>query len=140
MLCFAQEDFQPSTTHKFFMDWALNHFVFDRQKLEGFLREHQSLGAHTDIIQFQSGTTTTFRWTHPGARPFGNNINKQCPGCGRLKTRSPNLDPTGSKIRLVCSVCRYYGDTYVFPAGWVWAHSAPVKGDGGQGAWLVQIE
>jgi hypothetical protein len=127
------------------MDWAVSHFVFERQDLNNFLREHQSLGAHTDIIQFQSdiitkaNITTTFRWTHPGARPFGNDINKQCPGCNRLKTRSPNLDASGSRIRLQCSKCPYYDD-YDFPAGWKWVHSAPVKGDGGQGAWLVRID
>lgn len=140
IICFADEDFQPSATHKFFMDWALSHFVFERQKLESFLRDHQGLGAHTDIVQFQPTVTTTFRWTHPGARPFGNDIRKQCPGCGRLKTRSPNLDVKGLSIRLQCSKCKYYGSTYDFPAGWDWVHSAPVKGDGGQGAWLHQIE
>jgi hypothetical protein len=122
------------------MDWAVSHFVFKRPDLEGFLCDHQSLGAHTDIIQFKSGSTTTFRWTHPGARPFGNNINKQCPSCRQLKTRSPNLDATGLRIRLTCSVCKYYGDPYEFPAGWKWVQSAPVKGDGGQGAWLVRVE
>ena len=122
------------------MDLAVNHFIFERGKLDGFLRDHQSLGAHTDIVQFQSGITTTFRWSHPGARPFGNDINKQCPGCKRLKTRSPNIDASGLRIRLLCSVCKYSGDPYVFPAGWGWVHSAPVKGDAGQGAWLVRIE
>ncbi|KIM38491.1 hypothetical protein M413DRAFT_76005 [Hebeloma cylindrosporum] len=138
ILSFSQANFQPSATHKFVMDWALNHFVFERQGLNTFIRDHQALGAHTDIIQFQPDKTTTFKWTHPGARPFGFDINKQCPYCQRLKTRVPRIEADGS-VCLRCSKCMKEV-TYNLPHGWTWLHSAPFKGDQGQGAWLVHTE
>jgi hypothetical protein len=138
ILSFSQADFQLSTTHQFIMDWAVNHFIFERPTLNGFLRDHQALGAHTDIIQFQPGKTTTFKWTHPGARPFGIDINKQCPDCQRLKTRSPKINVDGS-ICLRCSGCRKEVK-YELPRGWTWLHNPPVKGDQGQGTWLVHTE
>ena len=138
VLCFSQADFQPSATHKFVMDLALNHFVFDRPGLQGFLRDHQALGAHTDIIQFQPGQTMTYRWTHPGARPLGFNIHKQCPNCQRLKTRVPTINRDGS-ITLQCSGCTKEV-TYNLPHGWEWLLNVPKKGDQGQGAWLIYKE
>ena len=133
ILCFSQDDFQPSATNKFIMDLTLSHFVFGRPNLDGFLREHASLGAHTDIIEFQAGKTTTFRWTHPGSRPLGFPINKQCPNCNRLKTRVPKQNDNGTSILVRCSACKHTV-TYVLPAGWNWTHGPPVKGDQGQGA------
>jgi len=120
------------------MDWALNHFIFDRPGLHGFLRDHQALGAHNDIIQFQSNETTTFKWTHPGACPMGFDINKQCPNCQQLKTRVPKINADGS-IGLRCSQCKK-GVAYNVPQAWKWLHNAPNRGDQGQGAWLINTE
>jgi len=138
ILSFSQADFQPSATHKFVMDWALNHFILDRPKLEGFLCDHQGLGAHTNIIQFQLNITMSFKWTHPGACPFGVDINKQCPNCQRLKTRTPRIN-VDSSICLRCSGCKKEV-MYNLPNDWKWVHNAPVKGDQGQGAWLFHTE
>lgn len=121
------------------MDLTLSHFVFERPKLDGFIRDHASLGAHTDIIEFQPGKTTIFRWTHPGARPLGCPVNKQCPNCDRLKTRTPKSNADGSSIAFRCTVC-LHEDTYTLPSGWNWIHGPPVKGDQGQGAWLYYTE
>jgi len=142
ILCFTQADFQPSVTHKFFMDWALSHFIHERRSLSTFLMDHQTLGAHTDIIQFQNKMTTTFRWTHPGIRPFGESVvTRQCPNgeCNRLKMVSPTVSRNGMNIRLQCEVCHEEA-TYTFPTDWAWVDGAPVKGDHGQGAWLVHKE
>ncbi|KIM40990.1 hypothetical protein M413DRAFT_28089 [Hebeloma cylindrosporum] len=121
VLCFSQPNFQPSATHKFMMDWAVSHFVFERLNISSFLSDHQSLGAHTDIVQFQPGNTTTFRWTHPSIRPFGIGISKQCPGddCKRLKTRLPKK-------------CKDEA-MYTLPEDWDWVDK--YKDDQG-GAWL----
>lgn len=123
------------------MDWALYHFIYERLSLSSFLNDHQTLGAHTDIIQFEQKKTTTFRWAHPGTRPFGVGITKQCPNpdCNRLKTLSPKASEDGMTIHLRCSVCKYEA-TYMFPAGWAWVDGPTVKGDHGQGAWLRHTE
>ena len=132
-------NFQPAATHHFIMSWALPHLIFDRTFIKYLLPEQQALGAHTDIIQFQNGTTTTFRWTHPGARPMGMSITKQCPKCKKLKTRSvkPNED-TSQKVTLRCSGCNSSW-SYAMPSGWQWVHQAPSKGDerGGLGSSIL---
>lgn len=117
------------------------HFVFDQPNIEYFLREHQALGAHTDIIQFQSGKMTTFKWTHTGTRPLGFGINPQCPSCKRLKTNSPKANKNYSEIVLQCSECKAT-QVFTFPSGWKWMHGPPPTGKGlkdERGAWLVQV-
>ncbi|KAF8874813.1 hypothetical protein CPB84DRAFT_1667114, partial [Gymnopilus junonius] len=71
ILAFSQSDFQPAFTHKFFMDLALNYFVYGWKGLSQFLQEHQALGAHIDIIEFQAQRIFTYTWTHPGAWAMG---------------------------------------------------------------------
>jgi hypothetical protein len=120
------------------MDWALSHFVFDRPKVEYLLREHQALGAHTDIVQFKSGDTKKFRWTHPGARPLGYGINPQCQSCKQLKTKVPKPNTDHSQIVIRCSHCK--SETFfALPPNWNWVNGPPSKGDE-RGAWLVQTE
>ena len=92
ILCFSQPNFQPSTTHKFVMDLALNQFIFNCINFVHLIREHQALGAHTDIIVFQATTVKTYRWSHPGACPMGNRSSNQCTKCHRLKTLSPKRE------------------------------------------------
>ncbi|KAF8801925.1 hypothetical protein BYT27DRAFT_7114022, partial [Phlegmacium glaucopus] len=97
-------------------------------KLENILRDHQNIGAHTDIVQFQHGNTTTFRWTHPGAHPLGFGINNQCPSCKQLKTRVPKPSSNNSKVLLRCSVCMHQ-TLYDLPPRWVCVHPPAPKGD-----------
>lgn len=122
------------------MDWALAHFVYDRPHIKYLLIEHQSLGAHTDIIQFQHGGSKVYRWTHVGAQPLGFHINPQCGQCYRLKTKTPK--PTQEKsginhsaIVIRCTACKSQ-NMYAFPAGWDWVDNRPVKGEE-RGAWIV---
>jgi hypothetical protein len=137
ILCFSQANFQPSATHGFISSLTLSHFIFDRPKLENILRDHQSLGAHTDVVQFKRGNVTTFRWTHPGARPMGFKINSQCPNCNRLKTREPKPSLNHSTAILQCLGCDFK-QVYTLEAlpKWLWVHGPPVKGDG-RGAWVA---
>lgn len=125
------------------MKWGLSHFVFDQRSIENLLLEHQNIGAHTDIVQFQSGKTHTFRWTHEGARPLGFGINPQCKECKRLKTKSskhpqgqPKIDH--SQICIRCSACQFE-EVFTFPDGWKWVHQAASKRDE-RGAWIVRTE
>jgi hypothetical protein len=117
------------------MDWGLNHFLFDRPKIQQFLLEHQAIGAHTDIVQFQHSITKTFRWTHVGARPLGFSTNPQCGACNRLKTKTAKPNEDHSEIIHRCSVCKSQF-VFTFPCGWKWVHGLPSKGDE-RGAWLV---
>lgn len=116
------------------MDWALNHFIFNRREIKHILREHQSLGAHTDIIQFRAGKMDGYRWTHVGARPFGTSINPQCSVCKQLGSRKPKVK-SELEIVLTCSGCQ--AETkYTFPHDSKWVDGSPSKGDE-RGAWLV---
>ena len=133
ILCFSQHNFQPTTTQKFMMDWAVSQFVFERTKLTSFLSDHQTLGAHTDIIQYQPGITTYFRWTHPGMHPFGFGVSKQCP-CKRLKTRTRKRSSTENQISLQCSQCKHEV-SFQLDNTWTWS-----DGKGNEGAWLVLTE
>ncbi len=117
------------------MDWGLNHFIFDRPKIERFLLDHQAIGAHTDIVQFQHSKTNTFRWTHAGARPMGFGTNPQCVVCHRLKTKTAKPNEDHSEIVHRCSACKSEM-VFKFPSGWKWVHGPPSKGDE-RGAWLV---
>ena len=119
------------------MDWVLSHFVFERPRLENIIHDHQGLGAHTEIVQFQSGNIRTFRWTHPGACLLGF-INNQCSNCKRLKTRVPKKNDNPLEIDLQCMVCKVV-TSYRKPPGWEWVHGPVSKGDE-HGAWLVHTE
>jgi hypothetical protein len=118
------------------MDISLQHFIYNRTKLDSILLECQELGAHTNIIEFKSGEIQTFMWTHPGARPMGVGISPQCKGCGRLKTAKPTVNPDGSSVVLKCSVCHLI-QTYNIPDGWNRVHGSK---DDGRGTWLVHID
>jgi len=119
------------------MDLALNHFIFDCINFALILRDQQVLGAHTDVIVFQPGVIKTFRWAHPGARPMGNSISNQCPGCHRLKTLTPIHIGDPSSNVLTCSGCKW-NETYKIPNGFVWCHGASACKGEDRGAWLVE--
>lgn len=123
------------------MSLALNHFIFDRINMVNIIREHQALGAHTDIIIFEPKVITTYKWTHPGARPMGNDTphSIQCPGCHRLKTPSPKITPDPNVIRLKCKKCPWE-NTYSVPAGFEWCKGESSNNGGDRGAWLFKTE
>jgi len=141
ILCFSQPDFQPSFTHQFVMSFALNHFIHDRINMGHLLHEQQVLGAHTDVIVFEPMVITTFKWTHTGARPMGNDTpcSIQCPKCHHLKTPSPKATKDPNVICLKCSKCPW-DDTYSIPTGFEWCQGQSSKDGGTQGAWLVTTE
>jgi len=140
VLCFSQPNFQPSTTHKFVMDLALNQFVLDRINFVHIVREHQALGAHTDIIVFRPEAIKTYRWTHPGACPMGNSTSNQCSHCHWLKTLSPKKDNQDRfSLVLKCSACDWER-IFKVPDGFQWCQGeSPTKG-GDRGAWMVFTE
>jgi hypothetical protein len=117
------------------MDWGLNHFLFDRPNIQHFLLDHQAIGAHTDIVQFEHGIIKTFKWTHVGARPLGFSTNPQCGTCKCLKTKTAKPNEDHSEITVRCSVCKSQS-IFIFPQGWKWVHGPPSKKDE-RGAWLV---
>ena len=131
--CFSQHYFQPATTQKFIMDWAVFQFVFEHIKLTSFLSDHQTLDAQTDIIQYQPGITTYFRWTHPGMHHFVFWVSKQCP-CKRQKTRTQKQSSTDNQILLQCSQCKH---AVCLQLDTTWTQSDE---KGNEGAWLVLTE
>lgn len=137
ILCFSQPNLQPFFTHTFFMDIALQHFIYKRTNLAHILQDQQELGAHTDIIEIQSRKISTFRWSHPGARPMGFDISNQCSICARLKTFKPTVSPSKTQVSLECTSCKNIA-VYEFPTGWNWVNGPPTKSDI-RGAWLVQV-
>ena len=86
------------------MTFALNHFIYDHINMALILCDQQILGAHTDVILFEPTVITTFKWTHPGACPMGNDTPCliQCPNCHRLKTTSPKQTTDLNVIHLKC--------------------------------------
>ena len=141
ILCFSQPNFQPSFTHHFAMSFTLNHFIYDRINMVLILREQQILGAHTDVILFEPKVITTFKWTHPGARPMGNDTpcSIQCPDCHRLKTPSPEATTDRNVIRLKCAKCPWE-DEYSIPTGFKWCKGQSSKDGADRGAWLFKTE
>lgn len=141
ILCFSQPNFQTSYTHQFVMELAQNQFVFDRINLFLVIRGQQVLGAHTDIILFQPEVVKTFRWTHPGARPVGNDTPSsiQCPKCHRLRTTSPKFSEDPNSITLKCSNCSW-NEIFTIPVGFSWCQGEALTKGGERGAWLVKTE
>lgn len=120
------------------MDIGLHHFIYDRLNFKNILKDKQDLGAHTDIAIFQPGRITTFAWIHPGIRPMGFDISKQCPECQYLKTLHPTISQGHLTTTLKCENCKKIF-VYTFPTGWKWAHGPPVKGDQ-RGSWIISTD
>jgi transcription elongation factor Elf1 len=120
------------------MNVALQHFIYNRTNLTHILQDEQELGAHTDIIEIQSKTISTFRWSHPGARPMGFGVSNQCPDCNHLKPFKPNINPSKTQVSLECTFCKNKVD-YDFPNGWKWLNGPPTKSDI-RGSWLVHVD
>lgn len=138
ILGFSQPEFQTFFAHSFIMEFALQHFVYDRDSLVPILRGQQELGAHTDVVEFQGNKTSTFRWTHHGARPMGFGFVNQCANCHFLQTLKPTINRKDTEVVMKCSNCNYT-TTYNFPRGWNWVAKPPAKGDD-RGAWIFRVE
>ena len=110
------------------MDPALQHFIYNQGNLAPVICDQQELGAHTDMIEFQSEKISTFRWTHPGACPMGYGISNQCPFCNRLKTLKPTIIHNTSQTSLACKFCDY-SKIYDQPLGWDWIYGPSTKND-----------
>lgn len=127
------------------MELAQNQFIFNRFSLFLVLRGQQVLGAHTDIILFQPDAIKTFRWTHPGACPAGNDTSSssQCPECHCLRTTSPKLTKDPNSVILECSKkgshCPWK-KTFTVPVGFSWCHGEAMNKEGERGAWLLKTE
>lgn len=120
------------------MDLELQHFIYDRTNLVFILRGQQELGAHTDIIEFQSGKISTFRWTHHGSRPMGFGFVDQCSNCHHLGTLKPIVIQDDAEVALKCSNCKEK-TVYKLTSGWKWVNKPPLKGDE-RGAWIVRVD
>jgi len=100
ILTFSQKNLQLSLTTKFLVDYALNYFIHDKEKLDSTIFEHQVLGAHTDIISFKDGQEVCYFWAHPKLRPHGHPTPVVCPKCKRLKpweALPPRPEPSKKK-------------------------------------------
>lgn len=134
ILTFTQPNLLPSLTFRFFNELGLNHFIYDRKTLKHLLRDNQILGAHTDVVQYQADSYTTFRWTHPILRPMGEPMVPQCPTCHRIRIFNI-LKTTPAFITLKCSFpscdfrCSYY-----LPHKMEWVFG-PSSKDDERGAW-----
>ena len=83
--CFSQANFQSSATHKFVMDWALNHFDFDRPGLH----------IHKQCPNCQSLKTRVQTINPDGS------ISLQCSGCTKEVTY--NLSHGWKWLHNVCN-------------------------------------
>ncbi|KAF8800814.1 hypothetical protein BYT27DRAFT_7116607, partial [Phlegmacium glaucopus] len=137
IICFDQPNFQTFFIHGFVMDLGLHHFIYNCTKLNNLLLDQQELGAHTNIVEFCPRNVSTFKWSHPGSRPMGVGISKQCHRCGWLKTMNPTVSMDNLKVVLKCSQCKSM-NTYNFPTGWKWVHG-PAKRDE-RGSWMVFVD
>ena len=121
ILTFTQANLQGAFVGKFLQDYALNRFIHLKENIHACIHQHQYLGAHTNIILFDSGltvgkkeigtgpakpTVTQILWSHDGRRPLGNNCLLQCPTCHALKSWTPTRPKDGSeKVIHKCRNC-----------------------------------
>lgn len=122
ILSFTQHNLQGCFTNKFFLDYTLNRFVFLRENIEGYLYDHQVLGAHTNLYIFSSEAisestpgpkATMFFWSHPGQRPMSNRCPQQCPDCFALRPWTPKSH--ADKVEHKCKGCGKIISYYPIP-------------------------
>ena len=133
---FTQASFLTSMVHSFVMDVALQNFIHGRLDLRKIMKAQQVLGAHTDVVVFEPGKITRFKWTHPSIRPMGSDISRQCKKCYYLKTLKVLNTNDNSTTKLKCSNCLREKE-YEKSKEWSWADGSLVKGDE-RGCWLMQ--
>jgi hypothetical protein len=151
-LAFTQDNLQGSFASTFLQDYALHRFIYLKESVFSYIYQHQTLGAHTDIILFNSGlmagekkskvepteaTVLQLLWSHDGRRPLGHNSPAQCPSCLALKPWNPKRE--NSQIIHRCKNCgkmETYSEiadtTEIRPPG-------PKRGGGDErGGWLYK--
>lgn len=122
------------------MEVALQHFIYDRYNLGSILRDHQELGAHTDVVEFLRNETITYRWTHHGSRPMGFELINQCTTCRRLKPWKITAVEDNYRVELKCTTQNCGTKiAYTFPREWKWVSGPPIKSDE-RGAWIVRTD
>jgi hypothetical protein len=120
VLAFTQPDLQTCFVNRFILDFALYRFIHLKEHISSFIHDHQTLGAHTNLIIFDSGlkmqlgveagspSVTRIFWSHDGRRPFGWTCPMQCSHCLALKPWTPthSRDKGPQTITHKCKNCK----------------------------------
>ena len=151
ILTFTQDNLQASFTSTFLQDYALHRFIYLKENVFSYIYQHQTLGAHTDIVLFNSGLMTgekKFRvepteatvlqllWSHDGRRPLGNNSPAQCPSCLALKPWTPKRE--NSRIIHKCKNCGKTQTYNAIPDAMEIRPPGPKRGGDERGGWLYK--
>lgn len=135
IVAFTQADFQLTFAAPFIMNFTHNVFILAKTRVESVIHEQQVLGAHTNIIVFESQRATQFTWTHEGVRPFGHKVPLQCSSCKCLKPWKAELSRDGGQIKHKCRGrnCKIIR-TYNIPPEVKWIRSKENHNE--RGAWM----
>jgi hypothetical protein len=144
ILAFTQCALQPSFSNKFILDYALNRFIFLREGIESYIYDHQSLGAHTNVVILGSRSASNLPeakflfWSHDGKRPLGNHCPQQCPHCFALRPWKPRSLKNKVEVEHRCKSCSKIftynptpGATQITPPG-------PKSVGGERGTWWMR--
>ena len=153
ILTFSSLGFMPAFSTPFFVTFSHNRFLYKRQNVDRSIRDDEQLGAHTDLLCFESmrktegrqagAVMTRYVWSHPGLKPFGNLLPTQCLDCWGLQTWDV-VKKTKDIILLRCKAkaCAYTLD-FRRPSALQFV-SGKFVDDGRHGQWLketlIQIE
>ncbi|KIM35706.1 hypothetical protein M413DRAFT_79136, partial [Hebeloma cylindrosporum] len=146
IIAFAQKNLQLAFTNKFLCDYAQNLFIHDKVHMGATIFDHQTLGAHTDVILFKAGEHLRFFWAHPILRPHGNPASTICHSCQFFM---PWIDPNAKKRKLgqikdhraqIVHKCQNCELTlrYTFPEGAKWVRNNGYDGTE-RGSWLCEL-
>lgn len=81
-MAFGNPHLQPALLNIFLAEGSLTWFIQSRE-VTSLLKNHQSLGAHTDIFMLKPGCKIIhYVWSHPVIKPFGDSPGEQCKHCG----------------------------------------------------------
>jgi hypothetical protein len=116
------------------MDVGQQYFIYGRSTLKAILKNHESLGGHSGIVEFKNGIPSIYRWVHQGSRPFGYPRPRQCKACKRLVLKGPDFLKDDS----ITFTCIFQGcqavQTYRLPEGATWVFGGPPKK--GEDTWI----
>ena len=131
----------------------LQYYVYNRSKVEAILTQHQSLGAHSNIILFRDraeGETHLCErlvWAHPGIKPVGIPAPLQCEACGSIRPWRVKGQPNGNKSErnFVIHQCKWAGCRsrtgpgiqYNLPESMKWVKEPVAKNDS-RGGWVLE--
>jgi hypothetical protein len=147
ILAFTQPNLQTSFVDNFFLEYSLARFIHLKEKIHGYIYNHQVLGAHTSLVIFDSRsetdgetntTATHLFWAHVGRRPFGHAAPLQCADCLSLKPWKPAL----KDAETITHTCRNCGKvkTYkpISDATQVKSPGPKSQGEDERGTWWVK--